>query len=154
MTLSIGVCCCSSRALKARAGSNIRSGASAGVAGKFKTWTSGWRRHILGTTQNHCTRPSTNIKKRLRYIPSIEFGSTPSDLPTKTRSGIPKRLLGNERINIAAVAVPTALLAGFAEPATDGRKTGMSKVNRHTNSHIPLKEILNRSVILLLSFVC
>ena len=66
-----------------------------------------------------------NITKRFKYIPEIEFGSMPSIEPVKTRSGNPKRLLGKVRMNIDAVAAPMTLVAGFAEPATDGRKTGI-----------------------------
>jgi hypothetical protein len=88
-----------------------------------------------------------NITKRLRYIPPIEFGSTPSDALKKTRSGIPKRLLGKVRMNIEVVAAPTTFAAGFAELTNEGRNTGISSVNRQMKSHIPLKEILNRSVI-------
>ena len=66
-----------------------------------------------------------NITKRFKYIPEIEFGSIPSIEPVKTRSGNPKRLLGKVRMNIDAVAAPMTLVAGFAEPATDGRKTGI-----------------------------
>jgi hypothetical protein len=50
-------------------------------------------------------------------------------------------------MNIDAVAAPMTLVAGFAEPATEGRKTGIKSVNTQTKSHIPLKEIFNRSNI-------
>lgn len=47
-------------------------------------------------------------------------------------------------MNIAAVAIPIALLAGLAENADEGRKTGRMMVKKLMNSHIELSENLNR----------
>ena len=65
----------------------------------------------------------------------------------------PKRLLGNDRMNIAAVATPIALLAGFTENAEEGTKIGRIMVKKLTNSHIELNEALNRSDMFLASTV-
>jgi hypothetical protein len=50
-------------------------------------------------------------------------------------------------MNIDVVAAPMTFEDGFADEANDGRKIGISKVKRQMKSHIPLREILNRSVI-------
>ncbi len=60
---------------------------------------------------------------------------------------MPNRLMGKDRINIVVVAVPIEFAARAGVSAVEGRNIGRINAKRLTNSHIPLKDNLNRSFI-------
>ena len=78
----------------------------------------------LGTSQNHWIIPKANSSQRLTYIPPIVFGSKPITTCEKNIIGNAKMLIGKDRMNIVAVAVPITFAGKLDEFVVVGMKIG------------------------------